>query len=201
MDVFEDSLDLELRRAWARRFRASVVSILGVAGIALGLLAFGGVSSSGSKAAASTVDHADLRPLTAEESAAADKTMWAQLASGWVAYGSYDANTRESVRGWIHMKATADALDSDLIRSQYENNHGGLPVFDRPDGEQVGVHFSMVGFVALSDASTFDPAAARLRTFRCDPLAADPAEGKKCMDQVIEADARQADIALERTSN
>lgn len=191
----------ELQIPVSRSFTMALGALLVVLSLACGVLAVSFNSGGKDSAEASQITAGDLSPWTNEEAAAADKEMWSQLASGWVAYGSYDANTRESVRGWIHMKATADALDSDLIRSQYENNHGGLPVFDRPDGEQVGVHFSMVGFVALSDASTFDPAAARLRTFGCDPLAADPAEGKKCMDQVIEADARQADIALERTSN
>jgi len=180
----DDDLQIPISRA----FKAALFGLVAV------LVCFGGVlavsinSGNTGPADALQIGATDLSAWTSEEAAAADSEMWDQLAAGWVAYGSYGADSREPVRGWIHLRATSGSVDFDLVRSQNETNFGGLPVFDGPDGNQIGVHFSMVGFVTLSGAPTFDPSAARLRNFGCDPLAVDVSVGQECMAKVIEAE-------------
>ena len=188
MDLVDESLDAALRRASVRRLRTLVAVASCAMAIIVGVVVMAVGSSRNEKAGASTIDGSVLVPLSADELAAADSEMWDQLSSGWVAYGSYDAETLAPVRGWVHLKGTPESVDFDLVQSQNETNFGGLPVFDGRDGIQIGVHFSMVGFVALSDAPAFDQTAARLRKFGCDPLAADVEAGQQCMANVIAAE-------------
>ena len=128
MDLVDESLDAALRRASVRRLRTLVAVASCAMAIFVGVVVMAVGSSRNEKAGASTVDGSVLVPLSVDELAASDSEMWDQLSSGWVAYGSYDAETLAPVRGWVHLKGTPESVDFDLVQSQNETNFGGLPV-------------------------------------------------------------------------
>jgi len=181
-DVTTDYVEAEAGRQ--RTSRSWVVGV-GVAAAALavlllGIFAFGRANSSSSTSVAPAAVPPSVpdartagRPLTPQE---ADELLKQQMAAGWVPYaGAPAAGDAPPPLAWQPYSANPRSADVET------GPNGGQPVYDAPNGNVVGYHYTNLGYVSKAHAESgqFDPAQARIAKFGCDPQG-DPA----CRDRL-----------------
>lgn len=95
-----------------------------------------------------------------------------QEANGWVPYGSASAIPGgPHIEGWRRPTEGDMVTDFDDAGNVVGRHLERFPVYDKPDGAVIGYHYSGVGFVPLDQVEAFDPSAARVEVWGCDPYA------------------------------
>lgn len=144
-----------------------VVVVLALFGVFVGAATSSRHTSASNEAQTAAAPDANTQASLDQERAEIKKSWDSFVAGEWVRYhGTAGAAGVSVPDGWVKPSPSQDNLRQAFV--------SGLPVFDKPDGTILGYDFASLGYIPAEMATRpgFDPKAARIAKFGCDPSTA-----------------------------